>query len=147
MVQGKREKRQMRGVLESIALVLMLLFAFLYLPAHTAPPSIQRQMQIIEATIECGYIATVDPAASYDTASGELLMNMYDKLVFCDGERMDRYLPHLADNWTAENITRTMSPDGLPWHFRYTFHIRPNVHFWDGSTLAPEDAEYCFERE
>jgi peptide/nickel transport system substrate-binding protein len=104
-------------------------------------------MEIINATIEGGSPYTIDPAACYDTASRELLMNIYDTLVFFDGEHMERYLPQLADNWTVQNITGTTSPDGLAWYFRYTFHIRPNVRFWDGNTLTPEDVEYCFERE
>jgi peptide/nickel transport system substrate-binding protein len=104
-------------------------------------------MEIIEATIDGGNPQTIDPAACYDTASGELLMNMYDTLVFFNGEHMDQYIPQLADSWTLENITGTTSPDGLPWYFRYTFHIRPNVHFWDGSVLTPADVEYCIERE
>jgi len=104
-------------------------------------------MEIIEATIDGGNPQTIDPAACYDTASGELIMNMYDTLVFFNGEHMDQYIPQLADNWTLENITGTTSPDGLPWYYRYTFHIRPNVHFWDGSVLTPADVEYCIERE
>jgi peptide/nickel transport system substrate-binding protein len=134
------------NVLRDILLASLLLSLPLLPCVLAAPPAIPRQMEIVEATIEGGSIATVDPAASYDWGSGELLTNMYDTLVFFDGERMDRYLPQLADNWTVENITGTTSPEGLPWYFRYTFHVRPNVRFWDGSTLTPEDVEYCFER-
>lgn len=134
------------NILVYVLLTSLLLSSPLLPSVLAAPPAIQRQMEIIEATIEGGGPFTIDPAASYDTASGELLMNMYDTLVFFDGERVDRYLPQLADNWTIENITGTTSPDGLSWYFRYTFHIRPNVQFWEGSTLTPEDVEYCFER-
>jgi peptide/nickel transport system substrate-binding protein len=134
------------NILVCVLLTLLLLFSPLLPCVLAAPPAIQRQMEIVEATIEGGSIATVDPAASYDTSSGELLMNMYDTLVFFDGEHVDGYLPQLADNWTVENITGTTSPDGLSWYFRYTFHIRPNVRFWDGNTLTSEDVEYCFER-
>ena len=134
------------NILIRVLLFSLLLLSPLLPSVLAAPPAIQRQMEIIEATIEGGSIWTIDPAACYDFASGELLMNMYDTLVFFDGERVDRYLPQLADNWTVENITGTTSPDGLSWYFRYMFHIRPNVHFWDGSTLTPEDVEYCFER-
>jgi len=134
-------------VLFAFALLIFLFFASCFQPTLAAPPPIQRQMEIIEATIEGGRVRTIDPAACYDTASGELLMNMYDTLVFFNGEHMDQYIPQLADSWTLENITGTTSPDGLPWYFRYTFHIRPNVHFWDGSVLTPADVEYCIERE
>src|SRR4030042_1775453 len=64
------------------------------------PPPIQRQMEIIEATIEGGSIPTVDPAACYDTASAALIFHVYDTLVFFDGEHLDRYLPQLATEWS-----------------------------------------------
>jgi len=135
------------NILTCVFLASLLLSSPLLSCVLAAPPPIQRQNEIVEATIEGGGPFTVDPAACYDTASSELLMNIYDTLVFFDGERVDGYLPQLADNWTVLNITGTTSPDGLPWYFRYTFHIRPNVRFWDGNMLTPEDVEYCFERE
>jgi peptide/nickel transport system substrate-binding protein len=134
------------NILMGMLLTLLLLSSPFLSCVLAAPPAIQRQMEIVNATIDGGGPVTIDPAACYDTASGELIMNIYETLVFFDGEHMDRYLPQLADSWTVENITGTTSPDGLPWYFRYTFHIRPNVHFWNGDALTPEDVEYCFER-
>ncbi len=134
------------NILRDMLLTLLLLSSLVLSCVLATPPAVQRSNEIVEATIEGGGPYTVDPAACYDTASGELLMNIYDTLVFFDGEHMERFLPQLADNWTVQNVTGTLSPDGLPWYFRYTFHIRPNVRFWDGNTLTPEDVEYCFER-
>jgi peptide/nickel transport system substrate-binding protein len=134
------------NILRGMLLTLLLLSSPFLSCVLAAPPAIQRQMEIVNATIESGGPVTIDPAAGYDSASGELIMNIYETLVFFDGEHMDKYIPQLADNWTVENITGTTSPDGLPWYFRYTFHIRPNVHFWNGEALTPEDVEYCFER-
>ncbi len=135
------------NIFRGVLFPLLLLFSSVLSITLAAPPPVQRQMEIVSATIEGGGPYTIDPAACYDTASGELLMNIYDTLVFFDGERMDGYLPQLADNWTIQNITGTTSSDGLSWYYRYTFHIRPQVHFWDGNMLTPEDVEYCFERE
>jgi len=53
-------------------------------------------MEIIEAVTEGDYPLTVDPAFCYDTASGHLLFNVYDTLLFYDGERLDTFLPQLA---------------------------------------------------
>jgi len=107
-------------------------------------------MEIIEATIEGGSIATVDPAAAYDTASGAILLNCYDTLVFFDGEHMDRYLPQLATEWT---IVRNNPPivsmnTGLNFSCTYYFKIRTGVQWHNSSfgTVTPEDVEYTFER-
>ena len=134
------------NIIRDILLTSLLLSSPFLSSVLSVPPPIQRQMEIVEATIEGGGPATIDPAACYDTASGELIMNIYETLVFFDGEHVDKYIPQLADNWTVQNITGTTSPDALPWYFRYVFQIRPNVRFWNGDALTPLDVEYCFER-
>jgi peptide/nickel transport system substrate-binding protein len=116
-------------------------------PAFAVPP-INRPMEIYVATIEGASPDTVDPAWSYDTASGELLFNVYETLIAFDGEHADMYLPQLATDWILENITGTTSPEGLPWYFRYTFKIRTGVPFHCGPPyiLTPADVEYSIER-
>jgi peptide/nickel transport system substrate-binding protein len=104
---------------------------------------------LVEATIEGGGISTVDPASCYDTASGELLQNVYDTLVFYDGEHVDRFIPQLAESWIVQNITGTSNPEtGLEWYYRYVFKIRQGVPFHNATfgNLTAEDVEYCFER-
>lgn len=78
---------------------------------------------------------TLDPAEAYDTASGEVIMNVYEPLVFFDEEKTDQFVPRLATNWE-------ISPDGLT----YTFGIRQGVRFHNNETLTPEDVEYSLKR-
>jgi len=111
-------------------------------------------MELLDATIDGGDPETVDYAWCYDTASAELIMNVYDTLVNFDGEVLEMYIPMLATEWTIENITGTTSPEGLPWYFKYTFKIRTGVPFHGGDwgvagyyTLSTADVEYSFERE
>jgi peptide/nickel transport system substrate-binding protein len=127
-----------------------LLLSFSAQLSHAAPPIINRQMEIIEATTEGNDPSTVDPAFCYDTASGELLMNCYDTLVFFDGERMDGYLPQLATEWSiVQNSPPIRDPEtGLDWAYTYFFRIRTGVKWHNPAfgTVTPEDVEYCFER-
>lgn len=60
-------------------------------------------------------------------------------------EKVDEFLPCLAVEWTVRDISET-SPEGLTWQQRYTFRIRQDVRFHDGSLLTTEDVEYSFER-
>jgi len=95
----------------------------------------------------------IDPAWAYDTASGELLMNVYDTLLTFNRTDMTTYIPRLATSWSFQTIDE-MSPEGLHWVSRLTFTIRTGVHFqyYDGSIpgegglLTPADVEYTFER-
>ncbi len=78
---------------------------------------------------------TLDPALSYDTSSGEVIQNVYETLVFYDGERTDQFVGQLATDWTV-------SDDGTVW----TFNIRQGVKFHAGGDLTPSDVAYSLQR-
>ncbi len=78
---------------------------------------------------------TFDPALSYDTSSGEIIQNVYQTLVFYDGEATDKFVGMLATDWKT-------SEDGKTW----TFNIRPNVTFHNGDPLTATDVAYSFQR-
>jgi peptide/nickel transport system substrate-binding protein len=136
-----------RWFLVSVLSVLMVLSL---MASVRAVPPITDKLHLKIATIEGGNPETVDPAWAYDTASAELIMNVYDTLIIFDGEHMDRYLPSIAESWTIQQINET-SPEGLHWYYRYTFKIRSGVKFYDKLghvyDLTPQDVEFSFERE
>jgi len=82
-----------------------------------------------------GDIDTLDPALAYDTNSADVLRNVYETLVFYEGEKTDSFLPQLAESWDV-------SVDGLTW----TFHIRDNVYFHNGAEMTATDVAYSFQR-
>lgn len=81
-------------------------------------------------------IDTLDPALAYDTASGEIIQNVYETLVFYDGEATDKFVPQLAEEMP------TVSEDGTV----YTFKIRSGVKFHEGQDLTASDVAYSFQR-
>lgn len=87
----------------------------------------------VQATF--GEPETLDPALGYDTASNEIIQNIYESLVSYDGTHMDRFVPMLAESWTV-------SEDGTT----YIFKIRAGVKFHEGQDLTAEDAAYSFQR-
>jgi peptide/nickel transport system substrate-binding protein len=129
--------------------LVIMVFSLLSGSSLAQPPPIARPMEIIAATIEGGTIPTVDPAALYDTASAELILQCYDTLVCFDGEHMDRYLPALASELPTlvQHTTPIVDADtGLTFKWTYYFKIRTGVKFHDLSILTPIDVEYSFER-
>ena len=78
---------------------------------------------------------TLDPALGYDTASNEIIQNIYEPLVFYDGVYTDKFMPMLASSWDV-------SDDGIT----YTFNIRSGVKFHEGQDLTAEDVAYTFQR-
>jgi ABC-type transport system substrate-binding protein len=78
-------------------------------------------------------VSSLDPALCFDVATGNVIYQIFDCLV-----RFDTNLnpvPSLAESWRV-------SRDGLV----YTFRLRPNVRFHDGSTLAADDVVYSLMR-
>lgn len=96
-------------------------------------PQVKNPDTMVVATI--GDLETLDPAWHYDTASATAIFNIYETLVFYDGEHIDKFVPLLATAWNV-------SADGLV----YTFTIRSGVKFHEGGTLTPEDVVYSFQR-
>ncbi len=85
--------------------------------------------------VTAGDLDTLDPALAYDTASGQLIQNVYETLVFYDGVKTDAFIPQLAESWTT-------SDDGTVW----TFTIRQGVKFHEGGDLSASDVAYSFQR-
>jgi peptide/nickel transport system substrate-binding protein len=146
-----RKERKILKKYASLALILSLLLvaSLLLAPVIAAgPPPIKRPSEIITATIEGGNPETCDPAWAYDTASGELIMNVYDTLITFDGEHIERFIPQLATEWSMKELTpHVITPEGIEYNYRYTFKMNPSAHFQDGSPVTAKDVEYSIERE
>ncbi len=78
---------------------------------------------------------SLDPAWQYDSASANVVFNVYETLVFPKKDSTTEFVPMLATSWD-------ISPDGKT----YTFHIRQGVTFQDGQPLTPQDVAYSFWR-
>jgi peptide/nickel transport system substrate-binding protein len=88
---------------------------------------------MVESSI--GDPESLDPAWAYDTASGEVIFNVYETLLFPKKDSTTEYSPMLATKWD-------ISQDGKT----YTFTIRQGVKFQDGTPLTPQDVAYSFWR-
>jgi len=75
----------------------------------------------------------MDPHQSVAAVDRQVFQNLYDKLVDINQEL--EIVPMLATSWTISNGGRT-----------YTFKLRPNVVFHDGTPFNAEAVRYNFER-
>jgi oligopeptide transport system substrate-binding protein len=99
-------------------------------PLVKAPPK-----QQIYTVPEAGMsdLATLDPALAHDPASMSAVQMLFTGLVQYDDKLQIR--PQLAASWAQ-------SPDGLSW----TFHLKPNLKFSDGTSLTSADVAYSLDR-
>ncbi len=84
-----------------------------------------------------------DPAWSYDTASHNIIANMYEYLLAYQGSGVQDkdLIGRLADK-VPSIANKLISKDSLT----YRFPIRQGVKFHDGSPLTPEDVRYSLLR-
>ena len=78
-------------------------------------------------------ISTLDPGQATDQPSIEAITMAFTGLVQLDNKLQVQ--PQLAQSYN-------ISPDGLT----YTFHLRPNLKFSDGTALTSQDVAYSIDR-
>ncbi|RLF96785.1 ABC transporter substrate-binding protein [Thermococci archaeon] len=97
------------------------------------PAEVKNPDTIVRYTI--GDARNLDPADAYDTASSEVLFQVYETLVTVKGSDAVTIEPLLATDWSV-------SEDGLVW----TFHLRKGVKFSNGNDFTADDVVYSFDR-
>ena len=95
----------------------------------------------VYTSVSIGDPRTLDPAEAYDSASGGVLSNTYETLIFYDRDKEDTMIPILAQE-VPTVANGGISPDGLT----YTFKIRQGVTFHDKSPLTAEDVVFSINR-
>ena len=88
-----------------------------------------------------GEVDTLDPHYAYDTASGEIINDMYDCLIMFAGESTTEYAPMIATEVPSKD-NGLINEDSTV----YTFPIREGGTFHSGNPIRPCDVEYSFER-
>jgi peptide/nickel transport system substrate-binding protein len=80
-------------------------------------------------------LKTADPEHEFEFAGGPVVHAMYDTLLTFRGGDVTRLEPLVAQSYTASSDART-----------YTFKLRRNVRFSDGSPLTSADVLFSFNR-
>ncbi len=78
-------------------------------------------------------IDTLDPALAHDPASITIVQMLFTGLVQLDDKLQIH--PQLASSWD-------LGPDNVTW----TFHLKKNLHFSDGTPLTSKDVAYSIDR-
>lgn len=88
-----------------------------------------------------GDLDTMDPNLAYDTASGGILRNVMEPLIYPNFTDPNNFVPLLAAE-VPSAANGGISADGKT----YVFKIRDGVTFHNGNELTASDAAYTFQR-
>lgn len=80
-------------------------------------------------------IVSIDPAEAFEFSGGEIIGNVYDKLVAFDFTDPSKLYGHLAESWTISDDVKT-----------YTFKLKPGIKFHTGNPLTAADVVYSIQR-
>ena len=81
-----------------------------------------------------GDIETLHPSDYSTTIEINILNQVYDKLIYMNPDGAEDPEPRIAESWE-------ISEDGLD----YTFHLRDDIKFHDGTPLTAEDVKFSLE--
>lgn len=112
-----------------VAATLALLLAPLG-PAHAATPA---NTLVIAKNIDD--IISLDPGEAYEASGGEVITNVYDRLIRFEATDVKTLVGGVAESWTV-------SPDGRT----FTFKIRSGLKFQSGNSVTADDAAFSLQR-
>lgn len=117
--------------------------------------------QFLNSELETGAYKTLDPAIEYDTVSNEILMNTMATLDVYQGSSNSTFAPFAASylpteanggintnyaNWTVSTPWGSTYTESVVPGQNYTFHIRSNATFQDGTSMTAWDVYYSMVR-
>ncbi|QDO97363.1 ABC transporter substrate-binding protein [Ferrovibrio terrae] len=80
-------------------------------------------------------IVSLDPAQAYEFTSGEVVANIYNKLVEYNPAQIETVVPGLAESWKISDDGKTI-----------TFKLKSGVKFASGNAVRPEDVVFSLRR-
>jgi peptide/nickel transport system substrate-binding protein len=80
-------------------------------------------------------IITVDPAEVFELTTGEIIANIYDRVMMFEPENLTELTGGVVESWEFGEDGKTI-----------TFKMRPGLKFHSGNPVTPEDVEFSLER-
>ncbi len=80
-------------------------------------------------------IITMDPAEVFELTTGELIANIYDRIMMFEPEKLTELVGGVAESWEVSDDGRTI-----------VFRIRPGLKFHSGNPVTPEDVAWSLQR-
>ncbi len=80
-------------------------------------------------------IITMDPAEVFELTTGEIIANIYDRIMMFEPEDLQTLVGGVAESWEVSGDGKTI-----------TFSIRPGLKFHSGNPVRAEDVAWSLQR-
>jgi peptide/nickel transport system substrate-binding protein len=80
-------------------------------------------------------IITMDPAEVFELTTGEIIANIYDRIMMFEPEDLQNLVGGVAENYEVSQDGKTI-----------TFKLRPGLKFHSGNPVRPEDVAWSLQR-
>ena len=80
-------------------------------------------------------VISLDPGEAYEASGGEIITNVYDRLIRFEADDVKKLVGGVAESWTVSQDGRTL-----------TFKLRPGLKFQSGDPVTAEDAAFSLQR-
>ncbi|GMQ75287.1 MAG: ABC transporter substrate-binding protein [Gammaproteobacteria bacterium] len=80
-------------------------------------------------------IITLDPAEVFELSGGEIIANLYDRLMMFEPEDLTKLVGGVAESWEVSGDGKSI-----------TFKIRPGLKFHSGNPVTAEDVAFSLQR-
>ena len=112
-----------------------ILAAVLAMPMSALPALADTPADVLVVAQNIDDIVAIDPAQAYEFTSGELVTNVYDRLVQYDAADTTVLAAGLAESWEIDAEGKTI-----------TFTLRDGATFHSGNPVRPEDVVFSLSR-
>lgn len=104
-----------------------------YLNLNTAFAATPASMLVMAMQLD--NMTSLDPQESFEGIGSEICGNLYQRLVSPNPDKPSEVQGALAASWEVSDDSKT-----------FTFHIRPDAKFSDGTPVTAEDAAFSLQR-
>lgn len=80
-------------------------------------------------------IITLDPAEVFELTTGEIIANIYDRVMMFEPENLTELTGGVVESWSFSDDGKTI-----------LFTMRPGLTFHSGNPVTPEDVTYSLQR-
>lgn len=80
-------------------------------------------------------IISLDPAEVYEASAGEIMTNVYDRLIRYEANDLTKLVGGVAASWTVSSDAKS-----------FTFPLRPGLKFQSGAPVTAEDVAFSLQR-